>query len=60
MIYETLLIKKMYFLKKMTPNDFQTVQIQFAFKFQLIITRYPKEIMKMEQHFSGLQRWLQN
>ena len=21
--------------------------------------RYPKEIMKMEQHFSGLQRWLQ-
>ena len=48
MIYETLLTKKMYFLKKMTPNDFQTVQIQFAFKFQLIITRYPKEIMKME------------
>ena len=24
--------------KKMTPNDSQTVQIQFAFKFQLIIT----------------------
>ena len=22
-------------------------------------TRYPKEIMKMEQHFSTLQRWLQ-
>ena len=21
--------------------------------------RYPKEIMKMERHFSGLQRWLQ-
>ena len=21
--------------------------------------RYPKEIMKMEQHFSMLQRWLQ-
>ena len=21
--------------------------------------RYPKEILKMERHFSGLQRWLQ-
>ena len=25
----------------------------------LVYFRYPKEIMKMEQEFSGIQRWLQ-
>ena len=28
-------------------------------KNQTFTIRYPKEIMKMERHFSALQRWLQ-
>ena len=40
--------------KKRSDQGWYHILIYLLFRI-----RYPKEIMKMEQHFSTLQRWLQ-
>ena len=43
-----------------SDNEKKGVELPKAeVNFHYVYIRYPKEIMKMEQHFSALQRWLQ-
>ena len=41
------------------PEQKHEYQSQRESRYVWLLGRYPKQIMKMERHFSGLQRWLQ-
>ena len=53
------LLSSMSFTSELYVNKLKSAwNITFSSK-ETAEIRYPKEIMKMEQHFSSLHRWLQ-